>query len=495
MPHAYPYEAPNVYVTPGKDMLVRPGQHVGVDGRVYHPYLRDWGRMWDRASVAEFLDYLQHIFGKEPPVISRAQSMSQDRMHQASPGAPPPPPKQHMGATAGPSRSAGPSDPPPLPPKPGATPVPGEEYAEPSQASRDVSRDGPPLPPLPHEMPRNQRVSSLSSSSYRPASISPAPSHAVSSPGYQNVHQTGPSLAQGQHPQHQQYYATRDISPVSPISPPRGGASELPANRYSQHAPPLRPVYQAAPNAPGSGQQPGHQPFQNQPTYQQSHPQQAPVYQQQYAQQQYAQQRQAPPPSQPKQPAPDLLTDPFDVAIPAPATQQNVPAPPIPPNPEKEHLLDALSSTLVQQAQQKISQNLAAIPPLQAQQQAIQAAQQRLDGEVRQLEHLEQALANNESILHQSIQDCDRTISTAKSKKQPPIDEVLIAPTMVANQLWTLCAEEAACREAMYVLQKANDRGRVSGDVFIRQMRALGRECFTKMALSRKIATGMGLVT
>lgn len=183
------------------------------------------------------------------------------------------------------------------------------------------------------------------------------------------------------------------------------------------------------------------------------------------------------------------------MALPTPIAQQNIPAPPIPPNPEKEYLLGALSSALVHQAQQKINQNLAAISPLQAQQQAIQAAQQRLEGEMRQLEHLEQALANNESILHQSIQDCDRTIDTAQSKKQPPIDEVLIAPTMVANQLWMLCAEEAACREAMYVLQKANDRGRVSGDVFVRQMRALGRECFMKMALSRKIATGMGLVT
>lgn len=170
-----------------------------------------------------------------------------------------------------------------------------------------------------------------------------------------------------------------------------------------------------------------------------------------------------------------------------------MPAPPIPPNPEKEHLLQALSSTLVQQAQQKVNQNLSAIAPLQAQQQAIYAAQQRMDAEIRQLEQLEKALSNNESILHRSIQDCDRTIATAKSKKQPPIDDVLIAPTMVANQLWTLCAEEAACREAMYVLQKANDRGRVSGDVFIRQMRGLGRECFLKMALARKCATGMGL--
>jgi ESCRT-I complex subunit TSG101 len=170
-----------------------------------------------------------------------------------------------------------------------------------------------------------------------------------------------------------------------------------------------------------------------------------------------------------------------------------MPAPPIPPNPEKEHLLQAISTSLVQEAQQKVSQNLSAIAPLQAQQQALRAAQQRLEGEIRQLEQLEQALSTNEAILHRSIQDCDRATTTARSKKQPPIEEVLIAPTMVANQLWTLCAEEAACRETMYVLQKAVDRGRVSGNDFVRQMRNLGRESFLKMALARKCAAGMGL--
>ena len=140
-----------------------------------------------------------------------------------------------------------------------------------------------------------------------------------------------------------------------------------------------------------------------------------------------------------------------------------------------------------------MSQNLLAVAPLQAQQQALRSAHERLEAEIRQMEHLDQTLSNNEAILRGSIQACDRTIATAQSQTQPPIDDVLIAPTMVANQLWTLCAEEAACREAMSVLQKAVDRGRITGSDFVRQMRGLGRECFVKMALARKCARGMGL--
>lgn len=31
------------YVTPTRDLAVRPGQHVSVEGRIYHPYLVAWG--------------------------------------------------------------------------------------------------------------------------------------------------------------------------------------------------------------------------------------------------------------------------------------------------------------------------------------------------------------------------------------------------------------------------------------------------------------------
>jgi hypothetical protein len=47
LPYAYPREAPLVYVTPTYGMKVRPGQHVDVEGRVYHPYLARWNNFWD----------------------------------------------------------------------------------------------------------------------------------------------------------------------------------------------------------------------------------------------------------------------------------------------------------------------------------------------------------------------------------------------------------------------------------------------------------------
>lgn len=42
VPHLYPAEGPMAYVTSTKEIVVRPGQHVSGEGRIYHPYLANW---------------------------------------------------------------------------------------------------------------------------------------------------------------------------------------------------------------------------------------------------------------------------------------------------------------------------------------------------------------------------------------------------------------------------------------------------------------------
>ena len=500
VPQSYPQEAPIVFVAPGKEMLVRPGQHVGVDGRVYHPYLRDWTGMRDRASLAEFLGYLQQVFNREPPGISRApQQQFQRPIGQtpppqsasgASSGPPQLPPKQRTGSVEPVEMPSG-SMPPPRPPKPGESTT----HAYPQRTDSRSARDGPPLPPLPHERPAQQHTPQPypngRSTASRPVS------HMISPPPTQNHHGGRPQSMHAQGPyqqplQYDQLRIQRGESPVSPVSPSPGYTR--PVDNRGSHPPPQPQLhgqpYQYGPPGHLQAPQQWQQPPQSTNNYQRGPPNhQYPPYQQ-YPQQQ------APQPQQPQKPAPppDLLSDPFDVALPGPnADQPPAPAPPIPPNPEKEHLLHALSATLVAQAHAKVNQNLSAIAPLQAQHEALLSAHQRLEAEIRQLDQLSATLASNEEILHKSIADCDAVISGAKRKPQPNIDEVLVAPTMVAQQLWTVCSEEAGCKEAMYVLQKALDRGRITGPDFVRQMRSLGREAFGKMVVARKAGRGMGL--
>lgn len=176
-----------------------------------------------------------------------------------------------------------------------------------------------------------------------------------------------------------------------------------------------------------------------------------------------------------------------------PTTTPSGPAPPIPPNPEKEHLLQLLSQSLVAQIHQKVNQNTSALAPLHAQSVALQDAHSRLNAELAQLTALDNTLASNERILHQAIADCDRVINDSKSMPAPPIDDVLVAPTVATTQLWNLQAEEAAIKETLWCLQRAVGAGRVSSDTFVKMTRSLARELFLKMALSRKLAKGLGL--
>ena len=90
---------------------------------------------------------------------------------------------------------------------------------------------------------------------------------------------------------------------------------------------------------------------------------------------------------------------------------------------------------------------------------------------------------------------CDRTIASAKSKPEgfPAVDEILVATSLVGEQLWRVCAEEAGCREGVRVLQRGLERGRIGAEGFVRGTRGLGREGFGKMVLARKCGIGLGL--
>ena len=81
-------------------------------------------------------------------------------------------------------------------------------------------------------------------------------------------------------------------------------------------------------------------------------------------------------------------------------------------------------------------------------------------------------LSSNENILHQAMRDADKVLEDAKRRTVPNVDEVLVAPTVVAGQLYQSVAEEKAIEESRGVLGKALDKGRIGGGVW-----AKVREC------------------
>ncbi|OSS51841.1 hypothetical protein B5807_03098 [Epicoccum nigrum] len=490
VPYAYPREPPIVFVKPDKDMLVRPGQHVSGDGRVYHPYLAQWAKYWDKSTLFDFLAVLRGVFTKEPPVRSRQPQPQPQYSAPAQQGPPPvpPPPAEYrppvpgrVASSASSAPSQGPPAPPPKPPKP------YEQNRPTPQPQHDRYSQPPPLPPHPPQQPlvqqqrtswQQQGVSPVQGVQHRQGSYHVSPATPVS-------HSSQPYV-QTQNVQPDQYGPGSPISPITPQNQCQGPA-------ISQQSPLQQPPMNGVSRQqyPQQHGQPSLQQQQYQQPAQQYTPRQARPPQQYQQYQQY--QQQAPPQPKPAPPV-NLLDDTLDVTLPSQQGHQAaLPVPPVPPNPQKDALLTAVSQALVSQTRQVVASNQAAVAPLRAQQHALQTAYSRLQAELGELQQLDAVLASNEHILKGAMVEADRAMDDARRRQAPDVDDVLVAPTVVGQQLYTLAAEERGIADALFVLGRALDKGRITADVFVKQTRSLAREQFLKKALIKKIAKGMAL--
>merc|ERR1712000_416182 len=258
-----------------------------------------------------------------------------------------------------------------------------------------------------------------------------------------------------------------------------GGTAVLPPQIHGRHPGPSQ--------HPGLGQPP-HMISQAQQQFPPSHTWHVP--EQRPTQQLRSQASEHPPLQRPPRAPADLMDEPLELSIP---DSSSVAPPPIPPNPEKDALLRQLAHTLAALRQHSRQQNDSSLSGLQAQRKAMLAVLPTMENEMNQLTHLSSVLSSNASILRESLRKADGVIEGSRSHPTPSIDELLVAPTVVANQLYTLVAEERALGDAIFMLGRAVERGRVSPAVFAKMTRSLAREWYLKKALVRKIGLGMGL--
>ncbi|KAH6682580.1 hypothetical protein B0J14DRAFT_672873 [Halenospora varia] len=443
VPHGYPQEAPLVYVTPTEGMM--------------------------KSNIQDFLAILRDIFAKEPPVISRQQQNAPPRPQQVPPPIPPLPPSiARPTSRTSTVTSPEPPRPPPPPPKPGAS---SQSY---SLAGPSRTDSGPPLPPLPTQHAYdNNRYSMQPQQSPREHQHAPQRSSSLR-------YETAPPLPP--QPQRQPRRESSN-SPVSPITPP-----EDPYRRQ-----PYQPTYQQpryTSNPPPQAWPPQQQPPPQQipPSYMQQQPYPGPQGQwQQYPPQTQTQPRAKPPP-------PDLIDAPLTLSIPSEAST-NLPAPPVPPNPEKDMLLHNIGRALCSQRQHTRSQTSQSLPGLESQHKAMIEALHKMEAEMQALESLNNLLNTNATILHTALHDADAMIDSSQHRTAPSVDELLVAPTVVGNQLYELVSEERSLGDALFVLGRAVERGRISPSVFAKMTRTLAREWYLKKALAKKIGRGMGLTT
>ncbi len=94
-----------------------------------------------------------------------------------------------------------------------------------------------------------------------------------------------------------------------------------------------------------------------------------------------------------------------------------------------------------------------------------------LQREMDELEALDATLSSNERILAESMRRADEVMHDARTRRKevlPTVDDLLVAPTVVGQQLYRVVAEERALDDVLFVLGKALDRGRVGLDVYLK---------------------------
>jgi ESCRT-I complex subunit TSG101 len=157
-------------------------------------------------------------------------------------------------------------------------------------------------------------------------------------------------------------------------------------------------------------------------------------------------------------------------------------------------LLHNIGRALVSQRQHTRTQTTSSLPGLESQHKAMLNALTNMQSEIQSLESLTNLLNTNTNILHTALRDADAVIDSSQHRTAPNIDEILVAPTVVGNQLYELVSEERSLGDALFVLGRAVERGVVSPAVFAKMTRSLAREWYLKKALAKKIGRGMGLV-
>ncbi|KFZ01600.1 hypothetical protein V501_09924, partial [Pseudogymnoascus sp. VKM F-4519 (FW-2642)] len=248
IPHQYPRAEPVVYVSPAEGMMVRAGQHVDPQGRVYHPYLAGWAEFHDKSNILDFLAILRDVFAKEPPVVSRqSQStpVASPRPQSIPPPVPPLPPDMTKSPT--PHQNAGGAPQPPPPPPKQHEPIAQRPQAQPQPPQ--TGNSGPPLPPLPPSA--NSR-----------AAQPPVPHHepyASNAPQRQSNlrYESAPPLPPQPQSHTGQHYQ----------SPPPDPRQAPPLHGAPYGTPPTQSHYQQPPNQPQPPPQypQQHQPWQQQP--------------------------------------------------------------------------------------------------------------------------------------------------------------------------------------------------------------------------------------
>lgn len=169
-----------------------------------------------------------------------------------------------------------------------------------------------------------------------------------------------------------------------------------------------------------------------------------------------------------------------------------VPPPPRPINPELLSLHDRLFHKIDTRLSHLSSTLQTSNSRLELLSSDLDRGLPAIEDEMSRLKAVRDVCQTTGDRLESSVNEITESIRSLQAKEEPDPDSMVLATSIVGNQLVDLVAEDNAIEDTLYHLGRALNAERIDLDRFLKQTRMLAREQFMKRALAQKISEGMG---
>lgn len=198
----------------------------------------------------------------------------------------------------------------------------------------------------------------------------------------------------------------------------------------------------------------------------------------------------------PKPKGVNLLDDEEDSPTPAAASTpqpgNRVPPPPRPINPQLLALHDRLFTKIDTRLSVLASTLTASNARLEVLSSDLDRGLPAIEDELSRLKAVRDVCQTTGDRLQASVTEITDQVRMLQGKEEPDPDSMVLATSIVGNQLVDLVAEDNAIEDTLYHLGRALNAERIGLETFLKQTRLLAREQFMKRALAMKISEGMG---
>ncbi|KAJ9479294.1 Suppressor protein STP22 of temperature-sensitive alpha-factor receptor and arginine permease [Pseudozyma hubeiensis] len=169
-----------------------------------------------------------------------------------------------------------------------------------------------------------------------------------------------------------------------------------------------------------------------------------------------------------------------------------VPPPPRPMNPELLALHDRVFTKIDSRLSSLASTLSASNARLEVLSSDLDRGLPAIEDEMSRLKAVRDVCQVTGDRLDSSVNEITESLRSVQAREEPDPDSMVLATSIVGNQLVDLVAEDNAIEDTLYHLGRALNAERLDLERFLKQTRMLAREQFMKRALAMKISDGMG---